>query len=187
MSRDLNFPDTVPELFGEQVRLRELSEADIPAWFARATDTLAAPLAGDSIPDSIDAGTAWLQRHRDRFRERSALRWSIDLTGSARGVGTVGLALTSGEPRVGRLSIVIGRSHWGKGIGTSAARVAADYAFAKLGLTEIDAEVLQCNVRSVRLLEKLGFRLLRTIPAEESADADACFIYVLRAPHRSAA
>lgn len=31
MSRDLNFPDTVPELSGEQVRLRELFLRAIPA------------------------------------------------------------------------------------------------------------------------------------------------------------
>jgi len=47
MSNALNFPDAVPELFGDQAYLRELSERDISAWFARATDIESADLAGD--------------------------------------------------------------------------------------------------------------------------------------------
>ena len=42
-------PDTLPILSGEGLTLRELTEADLPAWFGRRTDTEAAALAGNSI------------------------------------------------------------------------------------------------------------------------------------------
>lgn len=187
MSNGLNFPDAVPELFGDQAYLRELSERDIRSWFARATDTESADLAGDPVPGSIEAGTKWLQRHRDRFRERTAIRWAIVAPGSAESIGTVGLKITSQEPLIGELGIVINRAYWGRGIGTTAARVATSYAFNTLGLTEIQAEVIQSNLASVRLLEKVGFHLLRAVPAGAETDSDACFIYALQCRSRSAA
>ena len=72
MSQTLHFPDAVPTLFGDMVYLRELTEDDVPAWFERASDPESAVLAGDPIPESVEMGVHWLQRHRERFRPNLA-------------------------------------------------------------------------------------------------------------------
>jgi len=187
LAHKLNFPSSVPELLGDQVRLRELAESDIPAWYARATDAESADLAGDPVPSSIEEGLAWLQRHRERLSTCTAIRWSIVLPAGNESIGTVGLAVTSREQRVGELGIVVGRPYWRKGIGTATARLALKYGFSKLGLQEVQAEVLQRNLRSVHLLEKLSFQRVRSVPAAESADGEAFFHYSLRAATPSAA
>lgn len=182
------FPDAVPGLVGEAVCLRELTEADIPAWFERATDIESADLAGDPVPESMEVGTKWLQRHRDRFRQQAAIRWAIVPKGSTESVGTVGLIISSKEHRIADLGIVVARACWGQGIGTSATQTVMGYAFGTLGLAEIQAEVLQRNLASVRLLEKAGFQLLRAIAGDPQSDGDAedCFLYVLPSPITSA-
>ena len=185
MSQTLNFPAAVPVLHGELVYLRELNESDIPAWFKRATDIESADLAGDPVPDSIALGFQWLDRHKDRFRQHAAIRWAIVPRGSTESVGTIGLAITCKERGVANLQIVVGRAHWSKGIGTSAANLVKGYAFNSLGLVELNAEVLQRNLASVRLLEKVGFRLLHA--AQSGGDAEDCFVYVLPKSNRSAA
>jgi ribosomal-protein-alanine N-acetyltransferase len=179
MSQSLHFPGVIPDLFGESVYLRELSERDIPGWFARATDPESADLAGDPIPDSVEAGAAWLQRHRERFRERTAIRWAIVPKESTESVGTVGLTITSQERRIAELGIVVARAHWSKGVGTSAVHLVRSFAFNALGLAEIQAEVLQRNLASVRLLEKTGFRRIERTPGGAQGDFGACFFYVL--------
>ncbi|KAM3092379.1 GNAT family N-acetyltransferase [Phormidesmis sp. 146-12] len=178
----MNFPDAVPVLSGEELFLRELTEADIPSWYERAIDLESADLAGDSIPESIEVGATWLQRHQDRFRQQAAIRWAIVLKGSIDSIGTIGLAIVSKERGIGELGFVIARAHWGKGVGTSAATLVKGYAFSALGLTELRAEVLQRNPASIRLLEKLGFRLLHTIPGDTQSggDSEDCFLYVLQ-------
>ena len=123
MSQTLDFPDTVPTLYGDMVYLRELTEDDVPAWFERASDPESAVLAGDPIPESVEMGFHWLQRHRERFRQQAAIRWAIVPKGATDSVGTIGLAITSKEQRSAELGIVIGRAYWGKGIGTSAAHL----------------------------------------------------------------
>jgi ribosomal-protein-alanine N-acetyltransferase len=187
MPQTLHFPDAVPTLFRDTVYLRELTEDDVPAWFERASDPESAVLAGDSIPESIEMGVHWLQRHRERFRQQAGIRWAIVPMGSTASVGTIGLAITSKEERRAELGIVVGRASWGKGVGTSAARLVTGYAFSTLGLAEIQAEVLQRNLASRRLLEKVGFHLLRSIPGDPHPDTDVedCFLFVLSAQNRA--
>jgi [ribosomal protein S5]-alanine N-acetyltransferase len=188
MSATLSFPEAVPELTGAAVVLRELTEADIPAWFERATDVESADLAGDPVPESIELGTAWLKRHRDRFCQQAAIRWAIVPKGHTKSVGTVGLAIASKEHRMADLGIVVARAYWKRGLGTSATQLVTGYAFGTLEVAEIQAEVLKRNLASVRLLEKAGFRLLRAVAAGMQSGCgakDGC-LYVLHSPHQSA-
>ena len=189
MSQTLHFPDAVPALFGDTVYLRELTHDDVPAWFERASDPESAVLAGDPIPESIEMGFQWLQRHRERFRRQAGIQWAIVPKGSTDSVGTIGLAITSKEECIAELGIVIGRAYWGKGIGTSATHLVIDYAINILSLVEIQAEVLQCNMASIRLLEKVGFRLMRTIPDDprSNTDSEDFFLYVLSSQNKTAA
>lgn len=70
MIPSISFPEALPDLLGDSLHLRELCEEDIPAWFARASDIESADLAGDPVPESIEAGALWLQRQRDLFTGR---------------------------------------------------------------------------------------------------------------------
>lgn len=57
------------------------------------------------------------------------------------------------------LGIAIGeRSVWGKGIGYHASKLMLDYGSEKLGITYFLAETHETNTRSMRMLEKLGFK-----------------------------
>ena len=47
----------------------------------------------------------------------------------------------------------------GHGIGTEAVRGAVDFAFTEAGLHRVQAGVMPRNVASIRVLEKVGFRL----------------------------
>jgi [ribosomal protein S5]-alanine N-acetyltransferase len=182
MSQKLHFPDAVPELFGDSVSLRELTEDDIPAWYERASDPESAMLAGDPIPESIEMGAQWLERNRERFRQQTGIRWAIVPKGSTQSVGSIGLAIASKEERIAELGLVVGRAYWGKGIGASAARLVTRFAFDALNLVELRAELLDSNLASKRVLEKVGFKFRCVIPDFDRSDTgslDGC-LYVLR-------
>ncbi len=187
MSQTLNFPDEVPEFFGDTVFLRDIAEDDIPTWFERASDPESAVLAGDPIPESIEMGFQWLHRHRERFRQQTGIRWAIVPKSSTQSIGTIGLTITSKEKRIAELGIVIGRAYWGKGFGTSAVHLVIDYAINILGLAEIQAEVLQRNMASIRLLEKVGFHLMRAIlgDLQSNTDSEDLFLYVLSSQNKT--
>lgn len=85
--------------------------------------------------------------------------------------GLIRLGAVSGDDLVGyvdlhgvdparrELGFLIGvRARWGEGLGYQAAAAALDHGFGALGLTEVWAEALDANQRSVRLLQRLGMR-----------------------------
>jgi len=70
--------------------------------------------------------------------------------------------------------------------GAAATHLVSRYAFTTLGLSEIQAEVLQRNPASIRLLEKTGFQLLRVNPAT-AAEPEELLLYALARRASSAA
>lgn len=63
--------------------------------------------------------------------------------------------------REASLAFYLARAYWGRGLATEAARAWVDAGFRELGLRRIVADVQVGNAASVRILEKLGFRLWR--------------------------
>jgi len=66
------------------------------------------------------------------------------------------------------LGIAIGeRTLWGKGIGATSILCVMDYASKKLGITVFNAETHEENIRSRKMLEKIGFIEISRIGIEE--------------------
>lgn len=174
-------PDTFPVLRGHGLTLRELTEADLPAWFARLSDTEAATLAGDPVATSIDVVDDGLQFHRQAFRDKTGLRWAIVPDNLGASVGSIGLSSFDPVERVAEVGAAIGRAHWNQGIATRAGLLVFDYAFTTLDLTAIHAVVLRHNAPVIRVLAKLGFAVTEQ-PAGNDAEAaeGASLRYVLR-------
>lgn len=69
-------------------------------------------------------------------------------------------------PGEGALGFYFARAYWGRGLATEAGRAFVNFGFNELGLSRIVTAVEVGNDASVRVLEKLGFRLLRTEEGE---------------------
>jgi RimJ/RimL family protein N-acetyltransferase len=72
-------------------------------------------------------------------------------------IGTVSLEVAAAK-RSARLGYAIGRKWWGQGIAPEAASAAMAWAIEAFGLTRVWASTDDRNVRSQRVLEKLGMR-----------------------------
>jgi ribosomal-protein-alanine N-acetyltransferase len=93
------------------------------------------------------------------YESQYAVQWGITLRGDDRVVGLCGLH--EWNARLGRaaLGYDLARSHWGQGIAIEAVRAVLRFGFEQWGLTRVDAYTIVENVRSVRLLDRLGFKL----------------------------
>lgn len=72
-------------------------------------------------------------------------------------IGTVSFDVDA-TTRTAMLGFAIGRAWWGRGIATEAARAAMTWAIDELELVRLWASTERDNVRSQRVLEKLGMR-----------------------------
>ncbi len=65
------------------------------------------------------------------------------------------------------LGYMLAERAWGKGFATEAARAMVAIAFGPLGFTEVWARVEGENTGSLRVVAKLGFQYVRTLPDEQ--------------------
>ena len=102
-----------------------------------------------------------------RIAERGYGFWPVEVVGGAPFVGIVGLG-DPDFPAHFQPAVEIGwrlaAEHWGRGYATEAAGAALAYGFERLGLSEIVSFTTGANVRSRRVMEKLG---MRRLPADD--------------------
>jgi len=52
----------------------------------------------------------------------------------------------------------LGSQYWGKGYATEGAKASLDYGFKQCGLKEVVSFAVPANVRSLRVMEKIGLK-----------------------------
>ncbi len=141
----------------ESILLRQWRENDLEMYAAMNRD----PDVMRYFPAlmSPEESAASLARHRARLDERGWGLWVVDLEGEF--AGFTGLAVpvfpAAFMPCV-EIAWRLRREFWGRGIAHRAASQALACGFDTLRLAEIVSFTAAVNARSIRLMERLGFR-----------------------------
>ena len=95
--------------------------------------------------------------------------FGIELKETHRLIGNIGLVkdYMRANDSVRMLGYALGEDFWGHGFMTEAAKVMIDFGFETMHLDLISATCYPFNVRSRRVLEKLGFRYEGTLALAE--------------------
>lgn len=136
---------------------------------------------------------AWrhrLSRYREDYERGSAIAFFIYEKASGQLLGGITLGnIRYGVAQSGHIGYWIGERFAGKGFMLDALNLLADHAFDTLRLHRIEAACIPGNARSIRVLEKAGFRregLLRSFLKINGVWEDH-FLYALIAGDRRAA
>jgi RimJ/RimL family protein N-acetyltransferase len=112
-------------------------------------------------PLSRDESAASMARYRAHFAEHGFCFWAVERCADSRFVGAIGLSIprfvAHFTPCV-EIGWRLAREHWGRGYATEGARAALGDGFARLHLKEVVAFTVPPNLRSRRVMEKLGMR-----------------------------
>ena len=109
-------------------------------------------------PMSRDDAAGAFARLRKAIDERGWGVWAVEVDGVF--AGMTGLMIPRWPlPCMPCTEILwrLRREYWGRGVAFAAATLALDRGFTEVGLTEIVALTTPPNVRSIRLMERLGF------------------------------
>ena len=156
-----------PELGTPRLLLRRWREEDLDPFAAINAD----PAVMEHFPTAMSREqTGEMIEHFERDFERDGYGlWAVEVSATGALAGFVGLhPVSEAMPFAPAVEVGwrLGREHWGQGIAREAAEAALDYGFGALGLDEIVAFTAVGNLRSRRLMERLGMRY------EQSADFD---------------
>jgi RimJ/RimL family protein N-acetyltransferase len=141
----------VSELRTERLVLRQWREEDRAPFAALNAD----PIVMEHFPSTMtrEASDAFVDFNIAAIADRGWGLWAVEADGEF--IGFVGL----NEPRF-RPGVEIGwrlaRRAWGHGYATEAARAVLAFAFDELGLAEVISFTSTTNVRSQRVMERIG-------------------------------
>ena len=146
-----------PTIQTERLSLRSFADADRAPFAAMNAD----PDVMRHFPQPLDPAMsdALIDRILEAWEVRNLGLWAVERRVDAAFLGFVGLSVPTFEahftPAV-EVGWRLARDAWGYGYATEAARAALAYGFETLGLEEIVSFTTLDNVRSRRVMERLG-------------------------------
>ncbi|MBT8284631.1 MAG: GNAT family N-acetyltransferase [Flavobacteriaceae bacterium] len=145
------------ELKGKKVNLRALEPEDLDFLYLLENDTRLWEISGTQYPYSRHVLKQYLDNaHRDIY-EVKQLRLAIcDMDGSLLGL----IDLFEFDPkheRVGLGLVILKQEDRKKGMGMEAVDLVTNFAFTSLNVRQVYANVIEDNIPSIKLFEKLGF------------------------------
>ena len=147
------------ELRTERLLLRRWRDTDREAFAAINADARVM----EHFPSTLsrqesDAAVARIEGH---FAEHGFGSWAVEIVDEAPFVGFIGLCYPRFEshftPCV-EIGWRLAAEYWGRGYATEGAQVALAFGFETLGLAEIVSFTVPENLRSRRVMEKLGMK-----------------------------
>lgn len=139
----------------ERLVLREWRADDVEPFVSLNAD----PAVMEFFPRPLEreATLASIARIEAHFAQHGYGLWAVEIPGVAPFIGFTGLARPVFRPDDVEIGWRLARAYWGAGYATEAARAAVARAF-EIGIPELISMTVPENIRSQRVMEKLGFR-----------------------------
>jgi len=153
------FAEPWPEIRTARLRLRRWRADDREAFAALNSD----PRVMEHFPAVLSRAEsdALADRIEGHFTQHGFGLWAVEIPGSVEFAGFLGLAAPAFQAHF-TPCIEIGwrlrRDCWGKGYATEGARAALRFGFERLGLEEIVSFTVPANLRSRRIMERIGMQ-----------------------------
>ncbi len=137
--------------------LRRWSDGDRALFAAINTD----PRVLEFLPRALsrEESDALVDRIEAQFEERGYGLWVVEIPGVSSCAGFIGLSTPRFEAHFTpciEIGWRLGADFWNHGYASEGARAVMEHGFEALGLTEIVSFTVPANVRSRRVMEKLG-------------------------------
>ena len=146
-----------PIIETHRLRLRPWRDEDLPAFAAMNSDSRVM----EFFPKVLSRGEsdALAARIRGKLEQNGFGFWAVEVPSVADFIGFVGLSVPGFEahftPCV-EIGWRLAYEHWGKGFATEAAKASRDFGFAELRLDQIVSFTVPNNLRSRRVMERIG-------------------------------
>lgn len=177
------FPDDPPTLATRRLILRTLGDADVAALFDIHSDLEAMRFwSSPAWTDRADAQRT-IDADRVQLQAGSAIRFGLFERVGGGAIGCCSVHHIDWTNQRAEVGYILLRSHGRRGLMHEAMTAAVEYAFDRLSLRRLEADIDPRNVASARTLERLGFLHEGTLRARWLVDgevSDSAFYGLLR-------
>lgn len=158
--------EIVPKFIAKRLVIRDFELVDAPDLAENLNHPDVSRYMSD-VPHPFPPKLAerWIQywMKLSQITPRSEYELAIELSSEKRIVGAATLTNVNRDSGTASIAYWLGKRYWGQGIASEALGHVIEFAFGKLGLQKLGAELFVDNHLSERLLRKFGFRHQTTL------------------------
>ncbi len=149
-----------PEIRTKRLLLRQPTMKDVAWYFEYFSRPEIVWGGGEPGPRDMKAAREEFRKYLiDLYRKRLGFRWIITLKGEGQPIGTLGFHKWAPSAAYqAEMGYDLAKEHWGKGIMTEAMKAVIDFGFTKMELNRIEVFIMPRNKRSIKLVQRLGFK-----------------------------
>jgi len=150
---------TIKVIETERLILRTWKESDAEAYFEINQD----PKVLEFLPGPLTMDTVkrFIADMNQRFADHGYTLWAVEEKTTGAMMGFIGFSSPSWKahfiPCV-EIGWRLGSQYWGKGYATEGAKAVLEYGFKNFGWNEIVSFTVPNNVRSIRVMKKIGMK-----------------------------
>ena len=149
--------DNFPELNTERLSLIEIKQNHLNDYYKLFSNERVTEYYNIIPLSNENEAQKYLEWFENRFNEKLGIRWGIAFKGEKNIIGTLGFNNFQKNHRA-NLGYDLRFDFWNKGIITEALKEIIKFGFNELEINRIEAEVMQGNIASEKVLVKLGFK-----------------------------
>jgi len=157
---ELNFTP-FPELTSDRFVLRELLKNDAAEIFVMRSDKNVLRYLDIKPATKIDDALAFIEKIKSGVEKNEWIMWAVSYKEMNQIVGTICLWNISIENSSAEIGYTLLPEYQGKGIMQEIVPTIINFGFEKLKLKNIEGEVFSGNIKSVKLMERFGFKYNR--------------------------
>ena len=157
-TKSFDWGSRLPTLRTSRLTLRSLEVSDDADVFAVFSDPMVMRYWDGATMTTRQDAMNYIDHILLGFRRRELFQWGIADRETNGVVGTCTLIHISANHQRAEIGFAIRQERWGHGLGSEAVTAVVAFGFETLNLHRIEADVDPRNERSLRLLERLGFR-----------------------------
>ena len=142
----------------DRLRLREMSETDMPALSRILQDSEVMYAYEHAFSD--EEVRRWYEKQAENYRRYGFGLWAVVLKQTEEMIGQCGLTMQAWNTRtVPEIGYHLAKTHWHRGYAIEAARACKRYAFECLGIDEVFSIIRDNNIASMNVAIRNGMEI----------------------------
>ncbi len=157
--------DSGAHLVTPRMALRRFTSDDVDLLVELDSDLEVMRFLTGRATERDEMRDVWMPRILAAYQRNPGFgRWAAQLRDTGEFVGWFGLRIDAdADASEVELGYRLRRAAWGQGLATEGGRILVDYAFAHPEVRRVFAETMAVNLRSRRVLEKVGLSYARSV------------------------
>ncbi len=160
--------NSFPVLETEALLLRRLTPNDDKQIFLIRSNLIMAEHLDRPLCQSIEEAAQFINKITNGIENNKWLYWGLTLKGDNTVIGTICLWQFNEDKTTAEIGYELLPDFQGHGYMQEVVNAIINFGFTKLNLNNIYAEVATYNIKSIKILEKFGFKLNEFAAKEKS-------------------